>query len=305
MDKRGFLLIPFLLIGLAACGPRTAAHQCIASTSVGEHVLIAGGTIDRGPHQFAPEETVGGRGKVSAFTIDKTEVTNAQFAAFVAATHYVTLAERLGSNGENIGAAVFSPGTGLWRIDAAANWRHPAGADSSIEGRDSDAVVDVAFGDAEAYAAWLHRRLPTELEWEFAARGSDAAPEQPKAETVSRDGHYLANTWQGPFPFKDSGADGFKGVAPVGCFPPNKNGLYDMIGNVWEWTSDWYGRDQAPADQAAAREADPEKLARHVLKGGSYLCSDSFCARYRSGARQPGDPELGMSHVGFRTVGNP
>jgi len=248
---------------------------------------------------------VGGQGAVQAFTIDNTEVTNAEYAAFVAATHYVTLAERINSNGHRIGAAVFRTATGTWRIDPTADWRHPAGAGSSIAGHETEPVVDVAFEDAQTYAAWLHRRLPTELEWEFAARGGRPAPARPDSEAVAPDGRYLANAWQGPFPIQDSGADGFKGVAPAGCFPSNTNGLYDMIGNVWEWTSDWYGFDRAPADQAAARALDPEGLARHVLKGGSYLCSESFCARYRSGARQPGDPELGMSHVGFRTAGDP
>jgi formylglycine-generating enzyme required for sulfatase activity len=165
-------------------------------------------------------------------------------------------------------------------------------------------VVQIAYEDAQAYAHWRGRRLPTELEWELAARG--AAPVAPDigAEAFAADGAPRANTWQGVFPVLDHGEDGFVGLAPVGCFPANAHGLYDMVGNVWEWTSDWFAVDRAPASEDYARTHDPQRIAEHVIKGGSYLCSRDFCARFRSGSRQPADPAEGMSHVGFRTVGD-
>lgn len=288
---------------LAACGERTdapaasAVAQCARLVPSAE-VTIAGGRLDRGPNRFEPEEHFGGVGDVGSFSIDVHEVTNAQYAAFVAATQYVTLAERPGPDGAPMGAAVFDRGQARWRIDPSANWRHPDGASSSIEGRDAYPVVAIAYADAEAYARWTGRRLPTENEWEFAARGAEPAPADRRAEAFDTHGAARANTWQGVFPFRDTGEDGFVGLAPVGCFPANANGLYDMAGNVWEWTSDRFvGADGLDA----ARSAD---APMRVIKGGSQLCAPNFCSRYRSGSRQPGDEGLGMSHIGFRTVGN-
>lgn len=283
-------------LALAACSPAQRAARNCAPIEPGA-VTLAGGHVDRGEARFEPEEIALGVGDVAAFSIDRTEVTNAQYAAFVEATGYVTVAERAGPGGQPMGAAVFDRGAGQWRVDPAANWRHPEGANSSIAGKDRHPVVAVAYEDAAAYARWAGRRLPTELEWEWAARGAAPAPEDVRAEAYGADGRPRANTWQGMFPFRDEGDDGFQGLAPVGCFEPNASGLYDMIGNVWEWTA-------TPFEGARVQDVTRGGSAQaRVLKGGSNLCARNFCSRFRSGARQPGDPTLGMSHIGFRTAG--
>jgi formylglycine-generating enzyme len=286
-------------LALAACGrpPADMAAQC-APVELGATAAIPAGRVDRGENRFEPEERVGGVGDVAAFNIDVNEVTNAQYAAFVEATGYVTLAERTGADGALMGAAVFDRAQARWRIDANANWRHPDGAGSSIDGRERYPVVAIAYEDAEAYARWAGRRLPTENEWEFAARSAEPAPADRRAEAFDAEGRARANTWQGVFPFQDTGEDGFAGLAPVGCFPANARGLYDMTGNVWEWTSDRFAGE--PATDITRPNTQP---AMRVIKGGSQLCAPNFCSRYRSGSRQPGDEGLGMSHIGFRTVG--
>lgn len=273
---------------------------CLGSAAIGRTVTVRGGRLNRGAVQRWPEERVGGAGEVTDFDIDATEVTHGQFAAFVKATGYVTVAERIGADGKPQGAAVFDRQQSAWRLEASANWRAPLGAGSTA--RDDEPVTAVAFEDAAAYAKWRDRRLPSELEWEWAARGDAAASEDPESERRDPQGRWLANTWQGSFPALDQGDDGYRGVAPVGCFPGNARGLYDMVGNVWEWTTDWYSDAVAPATAADAKRADPEKVGKRVIKGGSHLCSSDFCERYRSGSRQPADASLGTSHVGFRTV---
>jgi formylglycine-generating enzyme required for sulfatase activity len=293
---------------LGACSQAPARHptmQCLSAAHLEDQVVIPAGRVDRGDVAFNREELVGGRGQVAAFSIDTHEVTNRQFAAFVAATGYITLAERNGADGARTGAAVFDPDQHQWRIDRSADWRHPSGAGSSIAGRDFFPVVQVAYADAAAYARWRGRRLPSENEWERAARLDAPAPHDLHEEAYDANGVARANTWQGVFPLVDRGTDGFAGLAPVGCFPPNRQHLYDMVGNVWEWTSDWFAYDQAPASEAYARAHDPNHVAERVIKGGSYLCSDTFCSRFRTGSRQPADPSEGMSHVGFRTIGDP
>lgn len=299
-------LLSLAVVACAPGAPSTTAPtlSCLEAEHFDDQRIIPAGPVNRGSVAFRAEEAVGGRGQVEAFSIDTHEVTNTQFAAFVAATNYVTVAERTDANGERHGAAVFDPGMHMWRIDRSADWRHPSGESSSIEDRGAFPVVQVAYEDAAAYAHWRGRRLPTENEWERAARGAAPAPAQLQAEAFGPDGAARANTWQGVFPVLDRGTDGFQGLAPVGCFRPNAFGLYDMVGNVWEWTSDWFAYDTAPASEAYAREHDPQHIAEHVIKGGSFLCADNFCARFRSGSRQPADPAEGMSHVGFRTVGD-
>ncbi|HYD86442.1 MAG TPA: SUMF1/EgtB/PvdO family nonheme iron enzyme [Vitreimonas sp.] len=298
MKPHDKLTILVAVFALAACAPAPQSAHCAADIVIGQSIDVPAGRVARGAAQFNAEEAVGGAGEVGAFSIDAHEVTNGQFAAFVAATGYVTLAERAGPDGAPLGAAVFDRQTGAWRVDPAANWRHPEGADTSIENRERYPVVAVAYEDAQAYARWTGRRLPSENEWEFAARGAAPAPADIAAEAFDAEGRPRANTWQGMFPFQDSAEDGHAGLAPVGCFPANERGLYDMIGNVWEWTSDVYADGQThDVARAMQTEAPPR-----VLKGGSNLCARNFCSRFRSGSRQPGDPGLGMSHIGFRTV---
>jgi formylglycine-generating enzyme required for sulfatase activity len=275
-------------------------------------VFIAGGDFEPGSTRGYPEERPAGRVRVDAFWIDRSEVTNAQFAAFVRATGYVTLAERAGA------ALVFYSPTerdlaerpyAWWRQEPGADWRHPEGPRSSIDDRMSHPVVQVALADALAYARWLRRTLPTEAQWEYAAkagRSDDALHREP------RDAHGtpLANFWQGEFPIHNERADGFATAAPVGCFPANRFGLFDMIGNVWEWTRDAYTISHADAHAhrsdahgtLPASYVDGAGGARRVIKGGSFLCAASFCARYRVAARHAHEASQPAMHVGFRTV---
>ena len=254
-------------------------------------VLIQGGTFQMGAGGIYPEEGPVHDQQVESFWIDATEVTNAQFAEFVEATGYVTVAEAGIEGVAPPGAAVFQvPETnaeGRWTYAEAANWRQPEGSGSTIVGRENYPVVQIAYKDALAYAEWKGRALPTEVQWEYAARGGLDGATYAWGEEREPGGVFLANNWQGFFPFHDEGADGFVGRAPVGCYPPNGYGLYDMIGNVWEWTADPY----APADASVG-----------LMKGGSYLCAPNYCRRYRPAARHPQEIDLGTDHIGFRTV---
>lgn len=233
---------------------------------------------------------------VAGFWMDRAEVSNAQFSAFVSATGYRTLAERAPRPEDNPGvpqdalvpgSAVFTPPEFVddmrvetwWRYTPGADWRHPEGPGSTLKGRMDHPVVHVGYEDAAAYARWAGRFLPTEDEWERAASGALSPSDT------------TANTWQGAFPLFDAGGDGFKGPSPVGCFKPNPLGLHDLIGNVWEWTE---------SDFEVGSGADVQRP--RAIKGGSYLCAPNYCARYRPAARQPGDPFLGASHIGFRTI---
>ena len=288
-------------------------------------VWVAGGAFSMGSDTHYTEEWPAHRVAVDGFWIDRHPVTNAQFARFVAATGYVTVAERplppdqhpeLPAGLRVPGSAVFVMPTrdtagrdpsAWWRYVPGADWRHPAGAASSIRRADSHPVVHIAFPDALAYARWAGRDLPTEAEWEFAARGGLDAKEYAWGDEPRPGGKWMANTWQGTFPFENTGVDGFIGTSPVGCYPANGYGLYDMAGNVWEWTRDWYRPGHESQENVNPRgPASPASLPMHgpahVIKGGSFLCSPDFCARYRPSARQPADEDLGSSHVGFRTV---
>jgi formylglycine-generating enzyme required for sulfatase activity len=269
---------------------------------------------------------------VDGFFIDKTDVTNAQFAAFVKATGYVTVAERAPRKEdfptappENLvaGSIVFAPPDHAvplndhfqwWDYAKGANWRHPLGPKSDIAGKDNYPVVHVAYEDAAAYAKWAGKRLPTEAEWEFAARGGAAGLPFVWGDTFRPDGKWMANTHEGHFPDHDTGEDGYAGVAPVAQFPPNQYGLYDMAGNVWQWTSDWYRPDyytQLAAAGAVARNPrgpdtpfDPSEPGerKKVHRGGSFLCTDQYCSRYIVGTRGKGEVGTGTNHLGFRCV---
>ena len=269
---------------------------------------------------------------VDGFYMDATEVTNEQFAAFVKATRYVTVAERTpraedfpGAPPEKLvaGSVLFSPpGRPVpltdhfqwWTYVAGATWRHPLGPKSSIDGKARYPVLHVAYEDALAYAQWAGKRLPTEAEWEFAARGGLSGKIFPWGDDFRKDGHWMANSHQGDFPNHDSGADTFTGIAPIAQFPPNGYGLHDVGGNVWEWVSDWYRADyyaQLAATGAVARNPqgpaesyDPgapgEK--KRVHRGGSFLCTDQYCSRYMVGTRGSGEIGTGTNHLGFRCV---
>jgi formylglycine-generating enzyme required for sulfatase activity len=272
---------------------------------------------------------------VHAFFMDRTDVTNAEFAKFVKATGYITVAERKPRAEdfpdippENLvaGAVVFSApdhpvplGNHLlwWSYVPGANWRHPEGPQSDLKGREAYPVVDVAYEDAEAYARWAHKRLPTEAEWEFAARGGLSGKPYVWGDEFRPAGRWMANTYQGHFPDNDSGADGYVGIAPAGAFPANGYGLFDMAGNVWQWTSDWYrpdyyatltaagGTARNPVGPASAFDPAEPGQAKKVQRGGSFLCTDQYCSRYMVGTRGKGEVTTGSNHVGFRCVRDP
>ncbi len=299
----------------------------------GEFSMGAGNPsrVHDGGHEAMEDARPIHRVYVDGFYMDATEVTNAQFDSFVNATGYRTVAERKPTREEFPGAAeeslvagsvVFSPPTEAvplndhlrwWSYIAAANWRHPTGPASSLNGRENYPVVQVSWEDAAAYARWAGKRLPTEAEWEFAARGGKAGQMYSWGNRLKPDGRWMANTFQGHFPDDDTGEDGYPGIAPVAQFPPNGYGLYDMEGNVWEWCSDWYRPDyyQRLSDEAVIRNprgpassfdpADPDSKKK-VQRGGSFLCTDQYCSRYILGSRGKGEWRSGANHLGFRCV---
>ncbi len=296
--------------------------ECRATDLSSEMRLIEGGSFLMGQDGLYPEELPPKPVTVGSFYMSTHEVTNREFAEFVAETNYVTVSERIPDPGlyPNIfpeflkkGSAVFitpsdvSGGgdiTQWWQFVEGADWRHPEGPDSTLKGREAYPVVHVALEDAQAFAAWKGHRLPTEAEFEWAARGGRQASRFAWGEELTPGGQYKANFWQGLFPLLDTAADGYAGLAPVGCFEPNSYQLYDLIGNVWEWTADSYypAHDFPASGRATGFDPNQPGLAVHVIKGGSYLCSPNFCQRYRPAARQPQDIAFSSNHIGFRTV---
>jgi formylglycine-generating enzyme required for sulfatase activity len=297
---------------------------------------VPGGSFLMGSDRFYSEEAPRRRVRVGGFRIDVAPVTNAQFARFVAETGHVTLAEiapdpadypGMAPEMAQAGSLVFRRTEGpvdlgdysqWWEFRFGADWRHPLGPDGSLEGLEDHPVVHVAHADAAAYAAWAGKALPTEAEWEFAARGGLDGAEFAWGDELAPEGRMLANYWQGAFPFANQLLDGWERTSPVGAFPPNGYGLSDMIGNVWEWTSDWWslpGIEKkkfkhaccVPANPRGGRERDSREpgappIGRKVLKGGSHLCAPNYCQRYRPAARHAQAIDSSTSHIGFRCI---
>ncbi len=307
------LLFTLSTLATANCLNRPGLPKGWQQEAHAGQVYVKGGSFSMGSQDGYADERPIRAVKVAAFWIDQTEVTNAQFESFVKATGYVTDAEKLG------GSAVFEVPTNAelqarpmawWRFVKGANWRHPQGPSSHVRDKDNYPVVHITQRDALAFAHWLKRDLPTEAQWEYAAKAGGQAPE---LSTAPRDasGRPSANYWQGNFPLLDLAEDGHAGIAPVACYAPNALGLYDTIGNVWEWTRDTFrGAVQGHANgdpSLVQRAASKRKIADQpmVIKGGSFLCSADYCVRYRASARESQASDIATSHVGFRTVSNP
>jgi formylglycine-generating enzyme len=299
-------------------------------------VWVPGGEFLMGSDDFEPEEAPAHRVRVDGFWMDECAVTNAEFARFADETGYLTVAERPLDRAdfpdappENLvpGSLVFTPTPGpvdlrhisnWWTWTPSASWRHPEGSGSSTTDRQDHPVVHVAFEDAEAYVAWAGKQLPTEAEWERAARGGVDGRAYAWGDQATPGGRRLAKFFEGDFPWRNASRDGYQRTAPVRSFPPNPYGLFEVTGNVWEWTADWYtDRHPEKADEPCCVPDNPHggdagasldrrqpqfRIPRKVIKGGSFLCADSYCQRYRPAARRPQMVDTGMSHVGFRCI---
>jgi formylglycine-generating enzyme required for sulfatase activity len=313
-----------------------ASNRVVLAHPTREMMWIEGGEFRMGSDAHYPEEAPAHRVRVDSFFIDRYPVTNRQFAAFVAATGYRTVAERPLNQAEYPGALphMLEPGSlvfrktrgpvdlrdfrNWWDWKSGAYWRHPEGRGSSVAKRLDHPVVQVAFEDAEAYARWAGKALPTEAEWEFAARGGLDGAEFVWGAEFAPGGRLMANTWQGEFPWENLCTDGFERTSPVCMFPANGYGLFDMAGNVWEWTVDWFSARHDPEAQSPCcvpnhsrsgpnedsfDPAQPEiRIPRKVVKGGSFLCAANYCRRYRPAARHAQMIDSGMSNIGFRCV---
>lgn len=339
-------LLFLALLGIAAFAAAYAATRLAHRWSRPPGMVwIPGGTFMMGTDSELgwPDEKPAHPVAVDGFWLDETEVTNAQFAEFVAAVKYVTTAEKAPVLEEIMkqlppgtpsppkeklvaGSMVFKPPprtknltdfSQWWEWTPGADWRHPEGPGSSIAGRESHPVVQVSWDDAVAYAKWAGKRLPTEAEWEFAARGGLEGKNYTWGDDAPGEGgRWQANIWQGVFPSKNTAEDGFERTAPVRSYPPNGYGLHDMAGNVWEWCSDWYSRDLYRRRQGQGtivnprgpdQPSDPSQpfTPLRTQKGGSFLCHHTYCLRYRPAARHGCSPDTGMSHVGFRCAKGP
>jgi sulfatase modifying factor 1 len=283
---------------------------------------VPGGTFRMGSEDFYPEERPVHRVAVDGFWMDTHPVTNAEFRRFVKATGHVTVAERPPDPDDYPDAdrALLVPGSlvfqktrgpvdlrdwrNWWAWVPGACWRHPEGPGSTLHGRDRHPVVQVAYADAQAYAAWAGKALPTEGEWELAARGGLEGAVFTWGDEFAPKGRMMANTWQGEFPWQNLRIDRYDGTSPVGAFPPNGYGLYDMTGNTWEWTTDYFAVQGVAAEHACcAPGAQPgEHVPRRVIKGGSHLCAPNYCLRYRPAARQAEAVDTSTGHIGFRCV---
>jgi len=315
---------------------KTRSEKSREASPTTQMLFFPGGTFRMGSDRHYPEEAPVHRVTIDGFWMDRTPVTNRQFREFVRATGHVTVAERRPDPKDYPGALphmlyagslVFTPPNHpadlrfwgeWWTYLKGADWRHPFGPRSSIHGLDNHPVVHVAYCDALAYAHWAGKDLPTEAEWEFAARGGLDGAEFAWGDELTPGGQHMANTWQGHFPRENLAEDGFERTSPVTAFPPNGYGLRDMIGNVWEWTTDYYAAKHTadpakpcciPENPRGGREDqsyDPcqpgNRIPRRVLKGGSHLCAPNYCRRYRPAARHPQQIDTSASHIGFRCV---
>lgn len=315
---------------------RQTGRDAGATASGDSMVALPGGTFCMGSDSHYPEEGPRRNVRVDPFDIDCYAVTNAEYEIFVRDTGYVTVAERPlnpadfpGARPELLqpGSLVFRMSNGpvdtrnmanWWAYVPGACWRHPESRGSNLSGREDHPVVQVAYEDALAYAKWAGKDLPTEAEWEYAARGGLDGADYVWGDEFNPEGRWMANTWQGEFPWKNTSDDGFAGTAPVGSFPPNGYGLYDMAGNVWQWTQDWFfakhprkvddsccalDNPRGPAKNVSYDPLQPHiKIPRKVVKGGSFLCAPSYCRRYRPAARHAQMIDSGMSHIGFRCI---
>jgi sulfatase modifying factor 1 len=332
-----------LILVLQHCSPpagESADKKAVENDALAGMVLIPGGDFTMGATEEKPDNNAQAPHpvKVNAFWIDETEVTNAQFKKFVDDTHYVTVAERK-IDWEELkkqvppgtpkpsdemlqpGSMVFTPPsapvmlndyTQWWSWVIGADWKHPQGPGSSIENKDRYPVVHIAYEDAAAYAKWAGKRLPTEAEFEYAARGGMNGKCYAWGDELSPEGKYLANYFQGSFPNANTGEDGFMGAAPVKSFPPNGYKLFDMVGNVWELCSDWYAVESMdanattlqinPAGPKSTMDPTDPLAVKHVSKGGSFLCSAQYCSNYKPSGRQGTAYDSGMDHTGFRCV---
>lgn len=332
--------LAFLIFGCSGQS-REGATATTTKASTRDMVWIPGGEFTMGtddPESY-PYERPAHRVRVDGFWMDATEVTNAQFQEFVMATGYVTTAERKPDWEEMkrllppgtpkpadsllvAGSLMFTPPlyavslddySQWWSWTPGADWKHPEGPGSSVEGKENYPVVHVSYDDASAYAKWAGKRLPTEAEWEFASRGGKENQRYGWGNELVPQGKFMANTFQGTFPSRNDAEDGFKSAAPVKSYPPNDYGLYDIIGNCWEWTSDFYDVNYyaelakgglALNPQGAAKTFDPQEpySIKHVTRGGSFLCASDYCVNFRPSARQGSAYDTGMSHIGFRCV---
>jgi formylglycine-generating enzyme required for sulfatase activity len=320
--------------GSRGAPPDPRAAPADASRAPAELAWIPGGAFTMGSNAHYPEEAPPHRVTVGAFWMDRYTVTNKEFRRFVDATGYVTLAEKPANPDDYPGAQpqMLAPSSVLFRkaagpVDlrnpynwwiyvAGTDWRHPRGPGSSLQGLWDHPVVHVAYEDAEAYARWAAKELPTEAEWEFAARGGLDGAQYSWGDELTPGGRPHANTWQGEFPWQNLLEDGFEWTAPVGTFPANGYGLHDMAGNVWEWTTDWY-QEHAKIEHACCTIDNPRgggrdesfdprtpgvKIPRKVMKGGSYLCAPNYCRRYRPAARMAQGVDTSTCHLGFRCI---
>lgn len=314
----------------------TVAHDVTAppNPAPAGMIWVPGGTYAMGSDTHYPEEAPAHPVAVSGFWMDRAPVTVARFRQFAQATGYRTLAERAPDPARYPdapahmllpGSLVFTKTLGpvpltdfrrWWTYMPGADWKHPGGPGSSVSGKAQHPVVHIAYEDAEAYAAWAGKSLPTEAEWERAARGGREGARYVWGDTFAPGGTQMANTWQGRFPYENTREDGHEGTSPVGAYPANGYGLVDMAGNVWEWTADWWSAAHPPvASPCCAPEnprgddagtshdpADAARTPRRVIKGGSHLCAPSYCLRYRPAARSPQAMDSSTSHLGFRCI---